>query len=63
MFDGAGHRFQFLIPILEPSYVAEKTVEAVKYDWEVLYMPRMVYLTAALLRILPGSIFSQENDI
>jgi all-trans-retinol dehydrogenase (NAD+) len=52
MFDGVKTRFPFILPILEPDYVANKIVQAIKRRREMLYMPRIVRYTC-LGRIFP----------
>lgn len=52
MFDGVKTRFAWLLPILEPEYVAEKIVRAILKNRRRLLMPRFVYL-ALPLRVLP----------
>eukprot|EP00906_Rhabdomonas_costata_P006820 RCo009883 len=55
MFDGVKTRFSFLLPILEPEYVAFKVIQAIKRRREVLYMPRLVRFTC-LGRCVPTPI-------
>ena len=52
MFDGVKTRFPFILPILEPDYVANKIVQAIKRRREMLYMPRIVRYTC-LGKIFP----------
>jgi all-trans-retinol dehydrogenase (NAD+) len=52
MFAGVKTRFSWLLPILEPEYVADRIVRAIRKDRRRLLMPRFVY-TALTLRVLP----------
>jgi all-trans-retinol dehydrogenase (NAD+) len=52
MFEGVKTRFSWLLPILEPEYVADRIVKAIRKNRPRLLMPRFVY-TALPLRILP----------
>jgi all-trans-retinol dehydrogenase (NAD+) len=52
MFDGVKTRFSWLLPILEPEYVADRIVKAIRKNRRRLLMPRFVY-TALPLRVLP----------
>ena len=56
MFAGARTRFPWLLPILEPDYVAERIVGAIRANRRRLVMPRFV-LTALPLRLLPQRLF------
>ncbi len=52
MFEGVKTRFSWLLPILEPEYVADRIVKAIRKNRRRLLMPRFVY-TALPLRVLP----------
>ncbi|MGD2215672.1 MAG: SDR family oxidoreductase [Gemmatimonadales bacterium] len=52
MFDGVKTRFPWLLPILEPEYVADRIVKAIRRNRRRLFMPRFVYV-ALPLRVLP----------
>jgi all-trans-retinol dehydrogenase (NAD+) len=52
MFEGVKTRFSWLLPILEPDYVADRIVKAIRKNRRRLLMPRFVY-TALPLRVLP----------
>jgi all-trans-retinol dehydrogenase (NAD+) len=52
MFEGVKTRFPWLLPILEPEYVADRIVKAIRKNRRRLLMPRFVY-TALPLRVLP----------
>ncbi|NXJ65908.1 RDHE2 dehydrogenase, partial [Rostratula benghalensis] len=53
MFDGCKSKWTRLLPILEPEYVAEKIMTAVRRDQEILILPRIVYFFIFLKHILP----------
>jgi all-trans-retinol dehydrogenase (NAD+) len=61
MFTGVSTRFPWLIPVLEPEYVAERIVRAIERDRRRLIMPRFVYV-ALPLRILPVRWFDRLVD-
>ncbi|XP_030302052.1 epidermal retinol dehydrogenase 2-like [Calypte anna] len=56
MFDGCKSKWPTLLPVLEPEYVAEKVITAIRRDQEILMLPRIVYLLVALKSILPVKI-------
>ena len=56
MFAGVKTRIPLLLPILEPDYVVNRIVEAVRRDRPRLILPRFVYLTW-LVRLLPVGVF------
>ncbi|NXI51627.1 RDHE2 dehydrogenase, partial [Chloroceryle aenea] len=56
MFDGCTSKWPTLLPTLEPEYVAEKIITAVRRDQEILMLPRSVYLLVALKTILPVKV-------
>ena len=56
MFDGVRTRFPALLPILEPSYVVEQIVRAIRHDHRRLVLPRLV-ATTYLARLLPVAAF------
>ncbi|NXI34796.1 RDHE2 dehydrogenase, partial [Galbula dea] len=53
MFDGCRSKWPSLLPILEPEYVAEKIVTAVRQEQEILMIPRIIYLLIVLKSIIP----------
>ncbi|CAI9720612.1 epidermal retinol dehydrogenase 2-like [Octopus vulgaris] len=53
MFNGVKVRFPYLMPILEPGYVSDKIVEAVRCNTHILYIPRLLYYTLGLKGYLP----------
>ncbi|XP_052765068.1 epidermal retinol dehydrogenase 2-like isoform X1 [Mya arenaria] len=62
MFEGAKTRFPFLLPILEPAYVADKIVEAVLCNQTLLALPRILYVFFAIKGFLPHSVAQVLND-
>ncbi|NWI63676.1 RDHE2 dehydrogenase, partial [Todus mexicanus] len=56
MFEGCTAKWPTLLPTLEPEYVAEKIVTAIRRDQEILMLPRSVYVLAALKNILPVKV-------
>ena len=56
MFAGVKTRIPLLLPILDPDYVVNRIVEAVRRDRRRLIVPRFVYLTW-LVRVLPVGVF------
>ncbi|XP_052765069.1 epidermal retinol dehydrogenase 2-like isoform X2 [Mya arenaria] len=55
MFEGAKTRFPFLLPILEPAYVADKIVEAVLCNQTLLALPRILYVFFAIKGFIPST--------
>jgi len=62
MFDGVKTRFPLILPILEPEYVANKVIQAIKRKRAMLYMPRIVRFTC-LGRIFPTPINDWFLDV
>uniref|UniRef100_A0A0L8I2T1 Epidermal retinol dehydrogenase 2 n=1 Tax=Octopus bimaculoides TaxID=37653 RepID=A0A0L8I2T1_OCTBM len=58
MFNGVKVRFPYLMPILEPGYVSDKIVEAVRCNTHILYIPRLLYYTLGLKGLLPHKCIS-----
>ncbi|NXG72111.1 RDHE2 dehydrogenase, partial [Baryphthengus martii] len=56
MFDGCTAKWPTLLPTLEPEYVAEKIITAVRRDQQILMLPRSVYFLIALKSILPEKV-------
>ncbi|NXT44834.1 RDHE2 dehydrogenase, partial [Pelecanoides urinatrix] len=56
MFDGCGSKWPILVPTLEPEYVAEKIITAVRRNQEILVLPRILYFLFALKNILPVKV-------
>ncbi|NWS36298.1 RDHE2 dehydrogenase, partial [Polioptila caerulea] len=53
MFDGVKSRWPRMLPLLDPEYVAEKIVSAIRRNQEVLLIPRTVYVLYFLKSFLP----------
>ncbi|NXL97392.1 RDHE2 dehydrogenase, partial [Tyrannus savana] len=53
MFDGVKTKWPHVFPVLDPEYVAEKIVTAVRQNQEMLLIPRILYVLFALKNILP----------
>ncbi|XP_051465117.1 epidermal retinol dehydrogenase 2-like [Apus apus] len=53
MFDGCKSKWPNLLPILDPEYVAEKIVTAIRQDQVILVLPRFGYLVMILKSMLP----------
>lgn len=58
MFEGVKTRFSWLLPILEPEYVARRIVQAIRRDRRRLVLPRFA-LVAPPLRVLPPAAFDR----
>jgi len=58
MFDGikSSKYFWWLLPILNPIYVTNQIINAIKTDKELLCMPRIIYYVRALQSFLPISV-------
>ncbi|NXL85536.1 RDHE2 dehydrogenase, partial [Alectura lathami] len=56
MFDGCRTKWSHLLPILEPEYVAEKIMTAIRRDQAILVLPRSLYFFFALKSILPVKV-------
>ena len=52
-----------LMPVLEPQYVADRVVQAVKRGQEVLVMPRFAYSSHLFRAILPVFVFDWAMDL
>ncbi|NWW45155.1 RDHE2 dehydrogenase, partial [Pedionomus torquatus] len=53
MFDGCRSKWPRLLPILEPEFVAEKIVTAIRRDQEILILPRSLNFLMFFKYILP----------
>ena len=51
MFDGVKTRFPWLLPILEPEYVADQIVSAVETNRAQLWLPKLI-LTSTWIKSL-----------
>jgi all-trans-retinol dehydrogenase (NAD+) len=61
MFEGVKTRFPWLLPILDPEYVADRIHRAIEKRQRRLIMPRFVYLVYPL-RLLPVGIYDWLAD-
>ncbi|NXL32775.1 RDHE2 dehydrogenase, partial [Glaucidium brasilianum] len=52
MFDGCSTKWPTLLPTLEPEYVAERIITAIRQDQEMLILPRLGYLLV-LKNVIP----------
>ncbi|NWV26373.1 RDHE2 dehydrogenase, partial [Origma solitaria] len=53
MFDGAKTKWPHLLPILDPEYVAERIISAVRQNQEILMIPRIIYVLWFFKSFLP----------
>ncbi|NXS29967.1 RDHE2 dehydrogenase, partial [Pomatostomus ruficeps] len=53
MFDGVKTKWPRLLPILDPEYVAERIMTAVRQNQEILLIPRIIYILYFLKSFLP----------
>ncbi|NXR87712.1 RDHE2 dehydrogenase, partial [Hypocryptadius cinnamomeus] len=53
MFDGVKSKWPRVFPILEPEYVAERIITAVRQNQEVVCIPRIIYVFLFLKSFLP----------
>ncbi|NXT15523.1 RDHE2 dehydrogenase, partial [Prunella fulvescens] len=53
MFDGVKSKWPRLVPSLEPEYVAERIISAIRQNQEILCIPRIVYLMCYVKSFLP----------
>ncbi|XP_062844036.1 short chain dehydrogenase/reductase family 16C, member 5a [Trichomycterus rosablanca] len=53
MFDGCSTKWPYLLPILEPEYVAKKIINGILTDQTYLLMPRSLYFLVFLKSFLP----------
>ena len=57
MFDGVRSRFPFLLPILEPDFVADKIVDAIRTNQEILITPKFCWTGYLMRAFLPVTVF------
>lgn len=62
MFEGAKSRFPVVLPLLEPDYVGQKIVDAVRTDQRMLILPGSLYLVYGLRGILPCSVADKIEE-
>ncbi|NXK59444.1 RDHE2 dehydrogenase, partial [Sylvietta virens] len=53
MFDGVESKWPRVLPVLDPEYVAERIISAVRQNQEMLFIPRIVYVLYSLKSFLP----------
>ncbi|XP_062357818.1 epidermal retinol dehydrogenase 2 [Cinclus cinclus] len=53
MFDGVESKWPRILPILDPEYVAERIISAVRQNQEMLFIPRIIYVLYFLKSFLP----------
>ncbi|NXT72650.1 RDHE2 dehydrogenase, partial [Chaetops frenatus] len=53
MFDGVKSKWPRVLPLLDPEYVAERIVSAVRQNQVMLFIPRIVYVLYFLKSFLP----------
>ncbi|NWV64058.1 RDHE2 dehydrogenase, partial [Malurus elegans] len=53
MFDGAKTRWPRVLPMLDPEYVADRIITAIRKNQEVLIIPRILYFLFYLKSFLP----------
>jgi all-trans-retinol dehydrogenase (NAD+) len=56
MFDGVQSKYNFMLPLLEPDYVADKIIEGVQTNQEYLMIPRLIYFLYYLRGVLPVKV-------
>lgn len=53
MFDGIKSKWPRLFPVLDPEYVAERIISAVRQNQEMLVIPRILYILCFFKSFLP----------
>ncbi|NXM10788.1 RDHE2 dehydrogenase, partial [Ploceus nigricollis] len=53
MFDGVESKWPHMLPILDPEYVAERIISAIRQNQEMLVIPRILYVLCFLRSFLP----------
>ncbi|PAA71539.1 hypothetical protein BOX15_Mlig009287g1, partial [Macrostomum lignano] len=56
MFDGVVSRFPRLLPVMNPDYVIDKMVQAILTNQELLVLPRLLYYTNIIHKMVPVSV-------
>ncbi|XP_059716810.1 epidermal retinol dehydrogenase 2 [Haemorhous mexicanus] len=57
MFDGVKSKWPCVIDVLDPDYVAERIISAIRQNQEILYLPRIVHVCIFLKSFLPVKAF------
>ncbi|NWI83299.1 RDHE2 dehydrogenase, partial [Dryoscopus gambensis] len=53
MFDGIKSKWPRVLPILDPEYVAERIITAIRRNQEILFIPRIIYILYFFKSFLP----------
>ncbi|NWY74249.1 RDHE2 dehydrogenase, partial [Erithacus rubecula] len=53
MFDGIKSKWPRVLPVLDPEYVADRIISAVRQNQEMLFIPRIIYVLYFLKSFLP----------
>lgn len=56
MFDGAKTKWPRVLPILDPEYVSERIVTAVRQNQEIVMIPRIIYFLYFIKSFLPVKV-------
>ncbi|XP_068044680.1 epidermal retinol dehydrogenase 2-like [Anomalospiza imberbis] len=56
MFDGVISKRPYILPILDPEYVAERIITAIRQNQEMLFIPRIMYVLYFLKSFLPVKV-------
>eukprot|EP00794_Sanderia_malayensis_P011970 gene11970-13207_t len=62
MFEGTKTKFPLLLPIMEPEYVADKIMDTVLCNKEILIVPWILNVAVFLKSILPTSSYVTMSD-
>lgn len=57
MFDGVKSKWPRVVPVLDPEYVADRIISAVRQNQEILCLPRVSYLCPFFKSLLPVKAF------
>ncbi|NWU40503.1 RDHE2 dehydrogenase, partial [Hylia prasina] len=53
MFDGVKSKWPHMLPLMDPEYVAQRIISAVRQNQEVLFIPRTIYFLYFFKSFLP----------
>ncbi|CAE7239583.1 SDR16C5 [Symbiodinium sp. KB8] len=62
MFEGVASRFSFLLPLLQPEFVADSVVTAVRRNTAVVMLPSLVWFTGTFRLLLPTSVYDSAME-
>ncbi|NXX34993.1 RDHE2 dehydrogenase, partial [Nicator chloris] len=62
MFDGVKCKWPRVLPLMDPEYVAERIISAVRQNQEVLFIPRILYVLYCLKSFLPAKATAVLSD-